>query len=125
MGYNHASAFAPPVPRPKFFPPFEGPVIGLPTAKHEQIIGKFKPAIFPKIGESQAESLFNYRVTFIDYFVAMVNVISETVDRKTILSWMDRNIVAMGTVEAIKSAIRSGDALKWAEVCAAELSKPS
>ncbi len=28
MGFNHAAAFAPTLQRPKFFPPFEGPVVG-------------------------------------------------------------------------------------------------
>ena len=70
MGFNHAAAFAPPAPRPKFFPPFEAPVTG------------FTPQNAP---------LLNLRKLWLQSFMSCVQSLNPEIPRDVAVEWVDRH----------------------------------
>lgn len=84
MGYNYAEAFAPTLPRPKFFPPFEGPVEG------------FKPKIEIvsnpiNIGKTAA-MLLDLRADWIRRFICHLVQDNDNVPpREWAIEWLNRS----------------------------------
>ncbi len=129
MGYNHASAFLPAPPRPKFFPPWEGPVVGFPNVtKQKEIIDavpeseKFKPKIEIKINPinigKTAAMLLDLRARWLDVFLVYLKAINPAIPRDVAVMWVnnympktaDELATSMNVCECEKLAIRLADA---------------
>lgn len=112
MGYNHAAAFLPVLPRPKFFHPFEGPVKGFPPKTATEAIHIAKANL----------ALLDLRVFWINGFVELVRIINPAIGKAKALDWV-ASIHGFPASEAdLRESMESGRIAELAERCARELS---
>ena len=82
MGYNLASAFLPEPPRPKFSPPFEGPVNGFKTSTQEA-----EKLMVPKPNND----IFKLRAKWIRLMFLMILEVGGNIPNHWVISWIDTN----------------------------------
>jgi hypothetical protein len=99
MGYNHAAAFLPVLPRPKFFPPFEDVVNPTPI----------KELLFPAINKGKNEAmLLNLREDWIRRFICHLTQDNDNAPtREWAIKWLDRSGTFPKTADQLISGINN------------------